>query len=268
MKFSIVLSTDQAKFDAVVFKGSFVENISRIAKIGYDGVELAIRDPASIDVAALNTALASTGLVVPAIGTGQAYGEDGLSFTAEDASVRQAAVARIKSHIHLAAQLDAVVILGLIRGVTPPTSSQARAMERLIEALIICAVFAADHGVRLALEPINRYETDLITTIDQGLALIDQVETDALGLLPDTFHMNIEEVSIEDSIRNAASRIYHFHVADSNRWYPGAGHLDFKHMLSVLKDINYTGWVSAETLPHPDTATAAEQGLAHLLASS
>jgi sugar phosphate isomerase/epimerase len=267
MKFSIVLSTDQAKFDAVVFKGSFLENIARIARIGYDGVELAIRDPASIDLNMLKSALWEAGLVVPAIGTGQAYGEEGLSFTASDPSTRTAAITRIKNQIRLAAELDAAVILGLIRGVTPAGIAQENAMEWLVEALEICAGFAADYGVRLALEPINRYETDLINTIDQGLALVHRVGADALGLLPDTFHMNIEEVSIEKSIAKAASRIFHFHVADSNRWYPGAGHLDFPNILSVLKDINYQGYVSAETLPYPDTMTAAEQGLAHLRAS-
>jgi 5-keto-L-gluconate epimerase len=267
MNFSIVLSTDQARFDAVVFKGSFVENIGRIAQIGYDGVELAIRDPASIDVALLNSTLAAAGLVVPAIGTGQAYAEDGLSFTAVDPSIRVAAISRIKNHIRLAAELDAVVILGLIRGVTPAGIAQESAMDWLVEALRTCARFAADHGVRLALEPINRYETDLVNTINQGMALIERVGADSLGLLPDTFHMNIEEASIEKSLRRAASQIFHFHVADSNRWYPGAGHLDFSHILSILKDINYPGWVSAETLPHPDTMTAAEQGLAHLRAS-
>ncbi len=267
MKFSIVLSTDQARFDAVVFKGRFRENIVKISQLGYDGVELAIRDPASIDVPMLQSTLLEGGLVVPAIGTGQAYGEDGLSFTAVEPSIRKTAISRVKNHIRLAAELDAVVILGLIRGVTPDGISQERTMDWLVEALTACARDAADHGVRLALEPINRYETDLINTIDQGLALRGRVGAVSLGLLPDTFHMNLEEVSIESSIRQAASRIFHFHVADSNRWYPGAGHLDFSNILSVLKDINYTGWVSAETLPHPDAMTAAEQGLAHLRAS-
>ena len=83
------------------------------------------------------------------------------------------------------------------------------------------------HGIRLALEPINRYETTLINNAAQGLELIERVGADNFGLLLDTFHMNIEEPSIEDSIRQTGDRIFHFHVADSNRWYPGAGHLDF-----------------------------------------
>jgi sugar phosphate isomerase/epimerase len=77
--------------------------------------------------------------------------------------------------------------------------------------------------------------------------------------------MNIEEPSIAGSMRRAADTIFHFHVADSNRWYPGAGHLDFAHILAVLRDdVGYEGWVSAEMLPRPDPETAAVRALAHL----
>lgn len=269
MKLSVVLSTDPAKFDAVVYKGGIQDNIAQIADIGYDGVELAVRDPAQLDVDGIKRMLVQHKLEVPAIGTGQAFGEDGLSFTDEKAEVRARAVARIKSHIRLGADLDAVVILGLIRGVTPNGVSHDQAMDWLVQALQECAEMASKLNVKLALEPINRYETDLINTLEEGIALLQQVGTGgrALGLLPDTFHMNIEEPSITASLRLAAPSIFHFHVADSNRWYPGAGHLDFKHILSVLSDeLGYHGWISAETLPYPDPKTAAVQGLACLRA--
>ncbi len=83
-----------------------------------------------------------------------------------------------------------------------------------------------------------------------------------LGLLLDTYHMNIEEPSIETSIRAAGPRIYHFHVADSNRWPPGGGHLDFAAILRALAATGYGGFVSGEFLPAPDAATAAQRGLA------
>ena len=265
LKLSTVLSTQAAQFDAVIYKGDIDDNIAQIAEIGYDGVELAVRDPALIDVDALERSLAKHGLLVPALGTGQAYGEEKLSFTAVDPGVRAQAIARIKGHVRLAQRLDALVILGLIRGVTPPGVSKAQAMRWLVYALCQCSEYAAEAGVRLVLEPINRYETDLINTIEEGLLLLEQVGSRDLGLLPDTFHMNIEEPSIERSLRQAAPAIFHFHVADSNRWYPGAGHLDFNRILLLLKEeLNYQGWISAETLPLPDPRTAAEQGLARL----
>ena len=266
MKLSIVLSTHAAQFNAVAFKGAFEPNIAKIADWGYAGVELAVRDPALVDGDTLERVLSTHRLVVPAIGTGQAWGEEQLSFTSLDPVVRRAAIKRIKAHIPLARRFHALVIIGLIRGITPAGQSHAQSLSYLVEALQECTSEAALCGVRLALEPINRYETDLIHSVDQGLELLEQVGADNLGLLLDTFHMNIEEPVIEDSIRRCGEHIFHFHVADSNRWYPGAGHLDFKSILSTLNATGYPGWVSGEYMPLPDGDTAAKNGLAALRA--
>jgi len=263
-KLSVVLSTHAATFDAVAFKGDFEANVAKIAGWGYDGVELAIRDPRLVDAAELQRVVGGHGLAVPAIGTGQAWGEEKLSFTSNDASVRRAAIERISSHIPLAARLNAVVILGLIRGITPAGQSHERSMEYLVEAIRECAAAAAGTGVRFALEPMNRYETDLIHTVAQGLDLIERIGAGNFGLLLDTFHMNIEEPVIEDSIRACGDRIFHFHVADSNRWYPGAGHLAFGAILETLGATGYEGFVSGEFKPLPDADTAAERGIRYL----
>ena len=264
MKLSIVLSTHAAQFEAVAFKGDFETNIAKIAEWGYDGVELAIRDPKLVDVDELDRVISAYGLEVPAIGTGQAWGEEGLSFTSDDPTVRKAAIERIKSHIPLAKRFNAVVILGLIRGSTPKGQTHAQSMGYLVEALQECAAEAASYNVKYALEPLNRYETDLIHTVDEGLDLIERVGADNFGLLLDTFHMNIEEPIEEESIRQCGNRIFHFHVADSNRWYPGAGHLDFKSLLSILYSIGYQGYVSGEFMPMPNPDTAAKMSIDYL----
>ena len=264
MKLSIVLSTHAAQFEAVAFKGDFETNITKIAGYGYDGVELAIRDPKLVDPDQLEGVVGKHKLVVPAIGTGQAWGEEGLSFTSNDPDVRRAAIERIKSHIPLAARFKAVVILGLIRGITPEGQSHKQSMGYLVRALQECSAAAAPYGVRYALEPLNRYETDLIHTVADGLDLIERVGADNFGLLLDTFHMNIEEPSIEESIRTCGNRIFHFHVADSNRWYPGAGHLDFKRILDTLFETGYSGFVSGEFMPIPDADTGAQRAIEYL----
>jgi sugar phosphate isomerase/epimerase len=264
MKLAIVLSTHAAQFEAVAFKGDFAANVARIAGYGYDGVELAIRDPGLVDVDELAAVVERHHLTVPAIGTGQAWGEERLSFTSDDPQIRRAAIERIKSHIPLAARFRAVVILGLIRGISPAGQTHEQSMAYLVEALQECSAAAAPHGVRYALEPLNRYETDLIHTVADGLDLIERVGADNFGLLLDTFHMNIEEPSIEASIRACGDRIFHFHVADSNRWHPGAGHLDFKRMLDTLLDTGYDGFVSGEFMPIPDANTAAQRAIMYL----
>lgn len=264
MKLSVVLSTQQTQFQAASFSGSLTQNIADIAAMGYDGVELAIRDPKLVDVDALEALTREHGLRVPAIGTGQAWGEEKLSFTDPDLSVRRAAVERIKSHIPLAARFNAVIIIGLVRGIIKPGITHEQGMAWVCEALQECSAAAKPFGVRLALEPINRYETTLVNSVAQGMALIDQVGADNFGLLLDTFHMNIEEPDILQSISTCGDRIFHFHVADSNRWYPGAGHLDFAGILSRLQSTGYDGFVSGEFMPLPDPLTAARENIARL----
>lgn len=264
MKLSVVLSTHAAAFQAVAFKGDFEANVAKIASWGYDGVELAVRDPKLVNAGQLERVVAGHNLAVPAIGTGQAWGEEGLSFTSSDPAVRAAAIERISSHVPLAARLDAIIILGLIRGITPEGQSHDQSMEYLVEAIRQCAAAAEGTGVRFALEPMNRYETDLVHTAAEGMELIERVGADNFGLLLDTFHMNIEEADIGGSIRACGKRIFHFHVADSNRWYPGAGHLDFGAILGDLEDTGYSGFISGEFMPKPDADTAARRGIAHL----
>jgi 5-keto-L-gluconate epimerase len=264
MKLSIVLSSQPAQFQAVAFKGDLETNLSRIAALGYDGVELAIRDPKLVDLDGLERLVRKHNLVVPAIGTGQAWGEEGLSFTDPDPAVRRAAIERINSHVPVAARFKAVIIIGLVRGIVKPGVDHAQAMDWLVEALQECSAAAEPANVRLALEPINRYETTLINNVAQGLDLIERVGVRSFGLLLDTFHMNIEEPSIEDSIRQAGDRIFHFHVADSNRWYPGAGHLNFGALLKTLFDTGYTGFISGEFMPLPDAPTGAQKAIEHL----
>ncbi len=263
-RLSIVISTHAAQFEAVAYKGDFEANLTKVAGWGYQGVELAIRSPDLVDVGQLEKLVTDLGMKVPAIGTGQAWGEERISFTSADSDIRRAAVKRIKGHLELAKRFGALVIIGLIRGVTPQAQTHSQSMQYLTECLSECAEKAAACGVRMALEPLNRYETDLIHTVQDGLDLISQIGSSHLGLLLDTFHMNIEEADIDRSITRAGGQIFHFHVADSNRWYPGGGHLDFISILRTLHATGYNGWVSGEFMPIPDADQAAQRNISYL----
>ena len=263
-KLSIVLSCQPTRFHAVALGGDFDQNLAFISRLGYQGVELAIRDPQQIDYTMLYQLLDCYSLEVPAIGTGQAWGEEHLSFTDPDPAARQMAIQRFLAHIPYAAKLGAKIIIGLLRGKTQPGQDPARVEAWLVEALQQCAQAASEKGVRLCIEPINRYETDLVNTVASGLDLIDRVGAENLGLLLDTFHMNIEEADMGAAIRQAGGRIFHFHVADSNRWHPGAGHLDFESILHGLREVGYRGYLSGEFMPLPGPDSAAEGAISFL----
>jgi len=264
MKKSIVVSTQPTKFSALAFKENLKESIKKVADLGFDGAELAVRNPKDLEVDDVINIIKENNLEVPAIGTGQAYGEEGLSFSDPDGTIRRMAVERIKDQIVFASHFDAQVIIGLIRGIINENVDKIKAEKWTIDCLKECTEFAQEYNIGLTLEPVNRYESNFINTLNEGIEFIERVGASNLGLLADTFHMNIEEVSIYDSIIQAKDYITHVHFADSNRWAPGCGHLDFAKIVQTLKNINYQGYVSAEILPLPDPNSCARLTAEHL----
>jgi len=247
MKNSIIVPVQDSTSFSPFFPEKGVEvNLAKAAKAGYDGVELAITDPGRVDAFEIKQLLNRYNLAMSAITTGQAYGIEGLSLTASDEGVRKKAIQRIEGHIGLAGELGGVVIIGLIRG----KEKGEEARKFLMEALIACAGFEAK--VRLVLEPLNRYETELINTVDEALEILGQIGMENIGILFDTFHTNIEEVSIGKSIQKANGHLFYVHIADSNRWAPGYGHIDFKEVSRALSRIKYQGFCSLESLSKPN----------------
>ncbi len=264
MKKSIVVSIQPTKFSALAFKEDFEESIKKVAHLGFDGAELAVRNPKDLKIDDVINIIKENNLEVPAIGTGQAYGEEGLSFSDPDEAIRKMAVERINNQIIFASHFNAQVIVGLIRGIIVENVNKTEAEEWTIDCLRKCTEFAKEYNIRLTLEPVNRYESNFINTLNEGMEFVKRVGVSNLGLLADTFHMNIEEVSIYDSIIQAKDFITHVHFADSNRWAPGCGHLDFAKIVQTLKKIDYQGYVSAEILPLPDPDNCARLTIEHL----
>jgi len=256
LKLAAVATVQPTSFEAVAARENLEENLRLIRDLGYDGVELAVRDPSRVDAAAIASLVSECGLVVPAIGTGQAYIEEGLSFADPDPAIRRSAVDRIKQHVEFAERFGAQVIIGLIRGTCEKREEEAEALERVGECLLECASYGAEHGVGLVLEPLNRYETSLLNNFRETIAFLDRIGTENVGILADSFHMNIEEPSIAQSLRLAGKRIAHVHVADSNREAPGRGHIDFAEFVTTLTTIGYDAFYSAEILPVPDGNSA------------
>ncbi len=260
MKLGIVLSTEPTRFSALSPAGALERSMRCFARMGYDGVELAVRNPDRQDGGEIRRLVMAAGLEVPAIGTGQAFLEEGLSFTDARKSIRSAAVSRVKAHIRLADRLGAGVIIGLIRGrgLGPDGDTESY----LHEAMAACAACARRSGVDLYIEPINRYETSLINTVDEAIRWIQTLRCSNLKLLADTFHMNIEEPSVGGSLARAMPFLGHVHVADSNRRPPGCGHLNFREIIGILEGLGYDRFVSMEMEPWPTPHEAARRGLA------
>ena len=265
VKFGLAASTADALPSAfVVFRDDLCRVIDRCAALGYDGVELALRAADQVDVPALQRRLAATGVEIPCISSGQVFAADGLYFTHPDESIRRAAVDRIVGMIRLAAEFGAKVNTGRVRGIVAACETTEIAAARYLDCLHRCADVAEPLGVELIVEPVNRYEVNFINNCAEGLGLVRRAARPSVKLMPDLFHMNIEDPSFRESFEAARDFISYVHVADSNRLAPGWGHMPFAEIFAALSDIGYRGYLTAEILPQPDPDSAAEQAIRFL----
>ena len=251
MRTSIVLAFEPG-VEPLGLSGDLERNLKFLSKLGYDGFELFLLNPSSVRADWLNRKRKEYGLEISAIGTGLLYTRLGLSFSSPDPRVREEAVRRFKEYIELSSKLSAPVIVGSVRG---KSEKKYEGFEYFRKCFEECQAYAEKYSTTLLLEPMNRYETNLINTVEQALDFLRDFP--ASRLLVDTFHANIEEVSIGRAILEAGEKLNHLHLADSNRLAPGRGHLNFVEIFSSLKSLKFGGFVSAEIIPWPDPQTAA-----------
>ncbi len=256
-KSSIALSATRTGFGPLLWAGDLERGIRLAAEMGFEAIEVSVRDPADVDVHWLARLLTALQLELSAIATGQSYYSDGLSLCHAQRGTRLLAAGRFKAAADLAASFGSGVILGGIRG--PLRCSR----EEALETFRLCVAHASARGVTVLVEPINRYETDFLNTVDEVIRLIGELEASNAMVLPDTFHMNIEEPVIAESLRRAGTRIGYIHLADNNRCAPGRGHIDFTAVRSALDACGYAGYIGFEILPLPDDLTAARHARAH-----
>lgn len=232
----------------------------RSARINrFNAVEISLRDPDLVDIDWIANKLKEYKLRFSAIATGQSFLHDQLSLFTSNSDVAMMAIQRIQRFIEYAERFEAFVIIGGIRGKLSGSIEEYRQQQAIgIESIQQCATFAMDHGVTLLLEPINRYETNLVNSAEDGLEMLTEIACPNIKLLMDTFHMNIEERDIPTTIERVGDKLGYIHFADSNRWAPGQGHISFPNILDSLRRIGYTGYISAEILPLPDEETAAK----------
>ncbi len=267
MKIGIAVAPREALPSAfVVFRDDLEINLKKAAALGYDGVELALLRPDQVEAERIEALLKELGLEIPMISSGQVFAEGGLCFTSPEQDIRDRAVSRIKRLIDAAARFRSMVNIGRVRGPLEPGKPSGLAEDRFLGAMKDVADYAATHGVVIAVEPVNRYELNFVNRLEEAAELIDRLGRPNVKVMPDVFHMNIEEASIEGSLVAFRDYIAYVHFADSNRFAPGMGHLNFPNIITVLRAIGYAGYVTAEILPHPDPDTAAARAAAYLRA--
>ncbi len=224
--------------------------VDHALRLGFDALELFPGEPQS-----LPTRAQLGGLAVSAVGTGAGWVKHQLSLTDPDPGARRRAVGFVREMTVAAAELGAPVIIGSMQGRWAGDVPKDQARNWLGEAL-------ADIPGPLLVEPLNRYESNLLNTLADGVALLAAHRLSHVKLLADLFHMNIEEADLPAAIRAAGPHVGHVHLADSNRRAAGLGHTDFGPVVAALRDIGYAGDLSAECFPYPDPVAAAEATMA------
>jgi 5-keto-L-gluconate epimerase len=262
MKIGCIISTPEIEHGPLaLFSGPFEEKLKKAKSLGYDGVELMVREPSKLDIEEITTALNDVGLEVPQVVTGELFGIDGLALVHPDPTICKQAMSRTKDVINFASEFGSqtIVNIGRLRGRIDWLSAedQEKATDIFAEAFQELSDFAQPLNVRITIEPCNRYEVDFIHNAQDALAVIQEVNRSNFGVMLDVFHMNIEDASIEQSLKELKPYLWHVHIADSNRLAPGQGHLDFESILNALREIGYSEYISAEMQPLPDPDTAA-----------
>lgn len=240
-----------------LYEGSFADGIVHAKELGYDCVEIHATSVEELEDPALYDALKTCRIRVSALGTGRLYVNAGLSLTSSDPENRSEAVRQLKGFIDCAEKLGCLVILGCVRGNIPAPADRPNVLRLLGESLKELDRYAQEHSVCMVFEPINRYENNYLCSTYEIADFLRQNELSNTRMMIDTFHMNIEEKDIRQSILDNLPYIKYAHFADSNRLYPGQGHMDFSMILETLLSNGYNGVISAECLPLPSKDEAA-----------
>lgn len=245
------------------FTGAHLGLFAQIRAMGFDFIEMLVPEPEDdLDLATTRRALDDAGLAVVLAARVNVQ----RSIASEEATARQGGLDYLARCVEVAEGLGAQIIGGPLYGEPmvfagrPPLprsvdEMRARA-DRMIDGLQRVAPLARAAGKVFAVEPLNRFETDMLNTTRQGIAVVDAVNDAGLGLMLDTFHMNMEDQSIPDAIRLAGHRTVHFQANENHRGFPGTGNMDWPAIMRALAQVGYQGPVSLEPFRRDDQRLA------------
>ena len=233
--------------------------VERARRAGAEVLEIAAsRDPFPIHAGRARRVLQDAGLegtLVTTVSPEQDIGS-------EDPSARRRGEEHLARYLGTAEDLGSAILAGPLYGpVWNPAllSAQERASRwgRCVESLARLGERAQNHGVRIAIEPLSRFHTSFLNTTADGLRLVEEVGHPAVGLLLDTFQMNIEEKRLGDAIRRSGRRLFHLHASENDRGTPGSGHVDWEAVRDALRETGYDGRIVIEAF-NPEVPQLAE----------
>lgn len=230
------------------FTNKSIDLFPKFKKWGFDSVEIALEDPSHIDPKIIKKALDENGIKCGSICAAMGPGRD-LRGTAEE---QQIALDYLKSILSMMPTLGCGILIGPLysrvgRAELVSKGDYAKQWETVAGHLKTLSKYAEELNVKMAIEPLNRYETDFINTCEQGLKMVNQVDSKALMLQLDTYHMNIEEKDPHQAILKAGAKLGHFHACGSDRGTPGGDQINWDKISAALNQINYDGEVVIES---------------------
>lgn len=216
--------------------------------LGFDVLEISFENPELVNVSKVHEGLKKNGLSGIVCGV---FGAD-RNLCSPDHHVRENAKKYIRNLIDAAFQLGSPLVCGPMYsavGKVHLDDEQARSEEwkLAVSGIREMADYAKSKNIKLALEIINRFETDLLNVVSQGLDFIGQVDRENVGLHLDTFHMHLEEKNSADAIREAGSKLFHFHACENDRGVPGSGQVHWNEIAQALRDVDYSGPIVIES---------------------
>jgi D-psicose/D-tagatose/L-ribulose 3-epimerase len=240
------------------FTNQSTEFFKKFKAWGFGSVEIPVEHESDIDPVFVKAELDRHGLVCSAVGCAVGPGRD-LRGTVDE---QNDCLEYLHRMVETAVLLDTPTLVGPIysavgRADFVPEKERRAQWKLVVRHLKMICRYAEKKGRKIALEPLNRFETDFINTCDQARQMIQDVGSPALSVLLDTFHMNIEEKDPAAAIRRAGARLGHFHACGCDRGTPGSDHIDWKGIAAALKRIGYNKDVVIESFT-PDVKVIAK----------
>lgn len=220
----------------------------KVKGMGFDIFELSCENPNLLDLKEVKKILDANNLDAIICG---AFGPD-RNICSKDSKISQNARTYIRWLIDAASELGSAVVCGPMYSAVgkdhlEDPADRQREWDRAVTGIREMATYAQQNGVKLAFEPLNRFETDMINVVEQGNMFIEDVGMPNLGFHLDTFHMHLEEKNSGQAIRLAGEKIFHFHACENDRGVPGTGQVHWKEIAQALKDVKYDGPVVIES---------------------